>query len=209
MQGPRTSIAGLMALIALLGVTFSALHAVTEFSASAVLTLTPAASGAALLGRLSTRSTDKEATWTDYLVFGTGYLAMCVGPRCDEHLMPNLVTTQLIDERYSNMEYAPKHAGERVWTSDGTGLNFAAGEVFSDVNAQTVSFDDVHAASGATFRYAAAQIRPISPNGYRRLWNSALSVWLGLPGMGFARYVFLSGQDRSVRRRGMPSVPPT
>jgi hypothetical protein len=35
---------------------------------------------------LSTRGTDK-ATWTGYLVFRTGYLAMCVGPWCDEHVI--------------------------------------------------------------------------------------------------------------------------
>jgi hypothetical protein len=91
MRAPRISIAGLMAFIALLGVTFSALHTVTEFAASAMLTLALVASGGALLGRLSTRGTAKAA-WTGYLVFGTGYLAMCVGPWCDEHVMPNLVT---------------------------------------------------------------------------------------------------------------------
>src|SRR4051812_28823571 len=120
MRAPRISIAGLMALIALLGVTFSALHAVTEFWASAMLTLALAASAVALLGRLSARGTDK-VTWTGYLIFGTGYLAICVGPWCDEHVMPNLVTTPFIDERYSKLEYTPRHAGERVWTTDRTG----------------------------------------------------------------------------------------
>jgi hypothetical protein len=59
MRVPRFSIAALMAFIALCGVTFSTLHAVTEFSASAMLTLAIAVSGGALLGRLCTRGTAK------------------------------------------------------------------------------------------------------------------------------------------------------
>ncbi len=195
-----------MALIALLGFTFAALHAGTEFSASAMLTLALAASGVALLGRLSTRGADKT-TWTGYLVFGTGYLAMCVGPWCDEHLMPNLMTTPLIDEQYSRMEYSPKRAGERVWTSDGLGQEFAAGEVFGKVNAQSVSFD-VYNDRGTTGHYSAAQIRCLSPSSYRRLWHSALSVWLGLLGMGLARYLFGSRQDTSAGGQGMASAHP-
>ncbi len=206
MRGPRISIAALMALIALLGVTFATLHAASEFSASAMLTLALAASGVALLGRLSTRGADKT-TWTRYLVFGTGYLAICVGPWCDEHLMPSLVTTPFIDERYSNMEYTPRHAGERVWTLDRTDRRYEEGEVFGDVDAKTVHFDVAHARTRTSSRYTASQIRPISPSRYRRLWHSALSVWLGLLGLGLARYLFGSRQDRSDRGRGTPSAP--
>jgi hypothetical protein len=206
MRAPRFSIAGLMASIALLGVTLAALRTVTEFSASAMLTLALAASGVALLGRLSTRSTDK-ATWTGYLVFGAGYLAMCVGPWCDEHVMPNLVTTPFIDEQFSRMEYTPRHAGERVWTSDGTGRQYAGGHVFGDVNAQTTRFDVAHD-RGTTSRYSSAQLRPINPDSYRRLCHSALSLWLGLFGMVVARYLFGSRQDRSIRGRGVASAPP-
>jgi hypothetical protein len=100
MRTPRTSIAGLMAYIALLGVTFSALHGGTEFWASVLLTLALATSGCALLGRLYARDIDK-ATWDGFLIFGTGYLAISVGPWCDEHIMPNLVATSFIDEQYS------------------------------------------------------------------------------------------------------------
>ncbi len=205
MRGPRISIAGLMALIALLGVTFSALHAVTEFSSSAMLTLALAASGVALLGWLCTRGTDK-ATWTGYLVFGTGYLAMCVGPWFDEHLMPNLVTTQFIDEQYSKLEFTPTHGGERVWTYLGTRHEYAAGEVFGKVNAQSVNFDVYHD-RGTTGRYTTSQLRSIGPSSYRRLWHSAVSVWLGLLGMGLARYLFGSRQDRLVRESGIASAP--
>src|SRR5579871_3537455 len=106
MSAPRISIAGLMAFIALLGVTLSALHAATEFWASVLLTLALAASGLALLGRLSTRGTN-GATWTGYLIFGTGYLAICVGPWCDVNLMPHLVATPFIDEQYFQMQYTP------------------------------------------------------------------------------------------------------
>ena len=118
MRAPRISIAGLMAFIALLGVTFAALHSGTELWASAMLTLALAASGVALFGRVSTRGTEK-LTWSSYLIFGTGYLANCVGPGCDKHIMPNLVTIPFIDEQYSRMKYTPTHAGERVWTTSG------------------------------------------------------------------------------------------
>jgi hypothetical protein len=203
---PRISIAGLMALIALLGVTFAAPHAGTEFSSIAMLTFALAASGVALLGRLCTRGTAR-VTWTGWLVFGTGYLAMCVGPWCDEHVMPYLLPTSLIDERYSNMEYTPKHAGERVWTIDRPDMRYEEGEVFGNLNANTIHFDVTHPRTRTTSRHTATEIRPISPGSYRRLWHSALSIWLGLLGMALARYLFGSRQDTSARARGTPSAP--
>ena len=205
MRSLRISIAGLMVSIALLGVTFSALHAGTEFWASVLLTLALAASGCALLGRLSARGIDR-ATWDGFLIFGTGYLAICVGPWCDEHIMPNLVTTPFIDEHYSRMQYAPARTGERVWTSDGTGREYARGTVFGDVDARDVSFDVVHD-RGTTSRYNSAQLRPIGPNGYRRLCHSALSLWVGLLGMLLARYFVGGRRDGSMRGRGEVSEP--
>ena len=123
--------------------------------------------------------------------------------------MPNLVPTPFIDEQYSKMEeYTPKHVGERVWTLDQNDRQYEEGKVFGEVNAQTVHFDVAHARTGTTSRYTASQIRPISPSSYRRLWHSALSIWLGLLGTGLARYLFGSRTDRSVRGQGMPSAPP-
>jgi len=92
----RFTIAGLLASVALLGVTFAALHAGTESWSSLMLTLALAAAGCALLGRLTACGADK-ATWDGFLIFGTGYLAICVGPWCDEHIIPNLVTTPFLD----------------------------------------------------------------------------------------------------------------
>jgi hypothetical protein len=207
MRAPRISIAGLMGFIALCGVTVAAVHAVTEFWASAMLTVALAGSGVALLGRLSTSGIDK-ATWTGFLIFGAGYLAMCVGPWCDEHIMPNLVTTAFIDEQFSKMEYTPRRAGERVWTSDSSGREYAGGIVFGEVGADTARFDVDHD-RGTTSRYSATQLRSISPDGYRRLCHSALSLWIGLFGMLVARYHFGSRQDRSVRGREVASVPPS
>jgi hypothetical protein len=206
MKSPRLTIAGLMSLIALLGLTFSAFHVVTQFSASAMLTLALAASGVALLGRLCTGGAGKAA-WTGYLVFGTGYLALCLGPWCDEHLMPHMVTTHFIDEQFSKMEYTPRHSGERVWTSDGRGREYSAGEVFGDVSAATPRFDVAHD-RGTTSRYSRVQLRPISPDGYRRLWHSALSIWLGLFGMVLAYYLFGNRQDRPTPGHEAPSARP-
>jgi hypothetical protein len=205
MRSPRISIAGLMASIALLGATFSALHARTEFWASVLLTLAIAASGCALLGRLSACGID-QATWNGFLIFGTGYLAICVGPWCDEHIMPNLVTTPFIDEQYSKMQYAPALTGERVWTSDGTGREYAGGRVFGDVDAETTSFDVAHD-RGTTSRYYSAQLRPISPDSYRRLCHSAVSLWVGLLGALLARYFVGGRRDGSTRGRGEASGP--
>jgi hypothetical protein len=171
-----------------------------------MLTLALAASGVALLGRLSTRGKAK-VTWTGYLVFGTGYLSICVGPWCDEHVMPNLLTTTFIEERYAKIEYAPRYAGEHVWIQNGTSHDYTTGEVFGDVNAQTVTFQVAHAGE-PTYRYSAFQIRPISPSTHRRLWHSALSVWLGVLGMGLARYLFVNRQDRAVRGQGIAPAPP-
>jgi hypothetical protein len=207
MRAPRFSIAGFMALIALFGVTFAALTAVTEFTAGAMMTLALAASGYALLGRLTARGIDKVA-WTGYLVFGTGYLVMCVAPTCDEHVMPHLVTTLLIDEQYSKMEYAPRQAGERVWTADRSGRNFLGGEVFGSVGPNTARFD-VDLDNGTTSRFNSTQLRPISPSGCRRLGHSVVSIWLGLFGMFLARYRFADRQDRSISGRESSPAPPT
>lgn len=206
MRGPRISIAGLMAFIALLGVSFSALHAATEFSAGAMLTLALAASGGALLGRLCTRGADKAA-WTGYLVFGGGYLAMCVGPWCDEHIMPNLVTTPFIDEQFSRLEYTPRRAGERVWILIPSSREYRGGEVFGHVGTETSRFDVVHD-NRTTSRYSSSQLRPVSPNSYRRLWHSALSIWLGLFGVVVARHLAGRRQERSIRGLEVASVPP-
>ena len=181
MRAPRISIAGLMAFIVLLGITLAALRAGTRSWARAMLTLAIASAGVALLGRLHTRGPAKAA-WTGYLIFGIGYLVLCVGPWCEEHIMPDLLPTPLIDERYSRIKYFPAHNGERVWIADGS-----AGEVVGDVGPRDVSFD-VGRTGGYHGLYNAPQLRGISPNGYRRLWHSTLSLWVGLLGAFLARY---------------------
>jgi hypothetical protein len=186
MRAPRISIAGLMALIILLGVTLAALRAGTRFWARAMLTLAIASAGVALLGRRHTGGPAKAA-WTGYLVFGTGYLVLCIGPWCEEHIMPDLLSTPLIDAQYSRMEYSPAHRGERVWIADGSGRQFFGGWVVGDVGPRDVSFDVDRDGAGTTL-YNAPQLRGISQNGYRRLWHSTLSVWLGLLGALLARY---------------------
>jgi hypothetical protein len=186
MRAPRISIAGLMAFIVLLGVTLAALRAGTRFWSRAMLTLAIASAGVALLGRLHTRSPAKAA-WTGYLVFGTGYLVLCIGPWCEEHIMPDLLPTPLIDELYSRMAYSPAHGEERVWMAHGFPGQFIGGWVVGDVGPRDVRFD-VARDSGGTYPYNAPQLRAISPNGYRRLWHSTLSLWVGLLGALLARY---------------------
>jgi hypothetical protein len=186
MRAPRISIAGLMAFIVLLGVTLAALSAGTRFWAHAMLTLAIASAGVALLGRLHTRGPAKAA-WTGYLVFGTGYLVLCIGPWCEAHIMPDLLPTPLIDELYSRMAYSPAHDGESVWIADGSRGEFIVGRVVGDVGPRDVRFDVAHD-NGRTYLYNAPQLRGISPNGYRRLWHSTLSLWVGLLGAFLARY---------------------
>jgi hypothetical protein len=192
-----------MAFIVFLGVTLAALRSETEFWARAMLTLAIASAGVALLGCLHTRGLEKAA-WTGYLVFGTGYLVLCVGPWCDEHIMPHLVTTPPIDKRYSRMRYSPANGGELVWASDAFGREFTAGTVFGDVGPRDVRFE-VADDRGGTNLYNASQLRAISPNGYRRLCHSTLSLWLGLLGALVARS--FSGQRRDQPIRGAACGP--
>jgi hypothetical protein len=203
MRLPRITIAGLMAFIALVGISFSTLLVETESWARMMLTLALVSSGVALLGRLLTRGTAK-AGWTGYLVFGAGYLTLCIGPWCDEHIMPNLATTPFIDERYSTRQYTPTLDGERVWTCDGPGRGFSGGTVFGPVGPEIVSFDVAHD-RGTTSRYNPTQLRAISPDGHRRLCHSTISFWTGLLGMLLARYFV--GRHREEPIRGAASEP--
>jgi hypothetical protein len=177
MRAPRISIAGLMAFIVLLGVTFAALRAGTQFWARAMLTVAIASAGVALLGRLHTRG-PARAAWTGYLVFGTGYAVLCIGPWCEEHIMPDLVPTPLFDDLYSRMAYSPAHGTERVWIADGSGGQFIGGRVDGDVGPRDVSFEVV------------------SDRGETS--HATLSLWVGLLGAFLAR-------DFHRRRHNWPS----
>ncbi len=204
MRRPRISIAGLMVFVVFLGITFAALRTDTESWSRVMLSLAIASNGVALIGRLSTRSPN-ELAWTGYLIFGAGYLVLCIGPWCDEHIMPHLVTTPLIDDHYTKLQYTPTHAGERVWTTDGPGRGFAGGETFGDIGAETASFNVAHD-RGTTSRYNATQLRAISPDGYRRLCHSTISFWTGLLGALLARCLRGINHDNSMRRAASGSA---
>jgi hypothetical protein len=64
--------------------------------------------------------------------------------------------------------------------------------VFGEVDEGTARFDVEHD-RGTTSKYSPKQLRAISPDGYRRLWHSALALWLGLLGALLAR-CFVGGR---------------
>src|SRR5947209_608989 len=116
----RFSIAGLMAGVLFVAVSIASLREATELWARTMFTLAIAACGVALLGLLFRRGISR-AGWTGFFVFGAGYLTLGFAPGCDTHIMPRLVTTALIDDRYMKLDYSPSQVGERVWAADRIG----------------------------------------------------------------------------------------
>jgi hypothetical protein len=189
MRAPRITIAAFMAFVMFLGVSFAALRAPTPLWSSAMFTLAVATSGVALLGLICRRGRART-TWAGYFVFGTGYLTLCAGPWCDDHIMPYLLTTRFSDFRYRYMEHTPTEDGEQVWATYPYGQEFAEGRIFGDLNGS-----DFHVSlSGrGTSRFVSSQLRAISQDGFRRLCHSIAAVLIGLVGMVLARY--FAGED--------------
>jgi hypothetical protein len=96
MRLPRTTIAALMGLIALLAIAFAALvHPTPLWAAvcfSGMLLALTFASLAAIFSRGGRR-----AYWTGFLVGGSSYLVLQYGPLCVEHVGPHTLPTAMLD----------------------------------------------------------------------------------------------------------------
>src|SRR5262245_2703071 len=106
MRSFRVSVARLMAFISFLGIAFASLHEATVGWWRWMFRAALAAYGVSLLGLRFRRGTARAA-WAGFLVFGAGSLAICHGPWSEDHVMPVLMTTALIDEGYGQGEYVP------------------------------------------------------------------------------------------------------
>ncbi len=196
MRLPRFSIAGFMAFVVFLGVTFAGmLRPATPAASEAMFTLAIATGGAALMGAMFTRGAAK-VSWVGYLVFGSGFLFLCAGPWCEQHVMPFLAISPLIDERYAKMEYTPKKVGETVWVQDAS-LRFSSkGRVFGEIDQEYPVFN-VERENGGTSHYEPDQLRALSPDSFRRLCHSTISLWTGFLGALISRLFFGRGNDQS------------
>ena len=168
--------------------TCTAFRVETEFWLGVMLTVALAAAGVALMGQFVARVPARLAS-TGYLIFGAGYLAICIGPGWDEHIMPNLVTTHFIDAHHANIQYCPSQTGERVWTWGSSNPEYASGRVKGDVTERDVRFDVVHD-NGWSTSYNSTQLRALSLASERRLWHATISLWTGFVGGPSARACF-------------------
>jgi uncharacterized integral membrane protein len=192
----RISIAGLLFLILFLAVAFASLHEATDAWAKAMFTLAIALYGVVLLGLLFRRGVER-ATWTGSFLFGAGYLGLCYGPGCHTLVMPRLLTTALIDDRYQDMDYSPKQVDEKVWAETESG-QFLEGRVF-DISAGPGNRYHIETVLGTTARYGATKLRAISLDAYRQLCHADLSLLLAFIG-GIVARSFATRDDRTLSR---------
>jgi hypothetical protein len=187
----RISLSALMAFILIVALVLASLRSPTDLLAKVVFTLAIAAFGVALLGMLLSRGA-LRATWVGLFVFGAGYLALCFGPFCDTHINPRLVTTAVIEDRYRRSEYIPKRVGEKVWVFNEE--NVKGGDVGRVVNVppspdgepvKTVKWDYINIANdrnSGVFPCSPTRLRTLSPDAYRQLCQSDLSLLFGFIG---------------------------
>lgn len=178
---PRISIAGLMTLILLCGVAFAGLRGESESWTRGMLTLALAVFGVAFLGLLFGRGPVRVACG-GYFAFGAGYLVLCIGPWSDVHIMPHLLTTTWIDDRYFGLEYSPRRAGEMVWVLIQDRREYEQGRTYGDIDASTARFGVSFITRGASGFYFAPDLRGLGPDSYRRLCHSAIALLIGIPG---------------------------
>ncbi len=102
----RPTIAGLMAGVLFCGVGIAALRGASPLWDSAVLSLTLAVLGLAILGALFLRG-ESRAFWGGFAIFGGGYLALTSGPWFAENVGPRLVTTEALGFLHDTLHPQP------------------------------------------------------------------------------------------------------
>ncbi|QDV38028.1 hypothetical protein [Tautonia plasticadhaerens] len=94
---PRFSIAGLIAVVAVVALVLAAMLGNPGQRASAAVSATLAALLSATVGACVARD---RAVWLGASVFGWGYFVVALGPWTQEDLKPHLVTSGLIADAY-------------------------------------------------------------------------------------------------------------
>jgi hypothetical protein len=202
MRRYRVSIAGLMAFVLFAALAFASLHEATDQWARGMFTLAVAACGVALLGTLFRRGAAR-APWAGFLIFGAGYLTLTTGPWLGDLIGPRLLTTDLFDDLYRRLAYAPRATGEFVLAQDSNSGTFHGGTVTRiDPITPRTSYE-VTTGSGPAWYYD-AHLRRISLDEYRQLGHSVLSLLFAFVGAGIAWWFATGGEgpDRARPARG-------
>jgi hypothetical protein len=112
---PRSSIARLVALVALCGVAFAALRSPSQLWASALFALALGSLPVALIHVLYLRGR-RRAFWAGFLICGSAYFAASLGPWFRDEFGPRMVTTALLDLLYVQVS-PPATAPNNGWTA--------------------------------------------------------------------------------------------
>jgi hypothetical protein len=120
MARPRFSIAGLMVVVLVVGVSVAALRSASGVWAALLFTLTLAVLAVAPLGVVYRRARSR-AFWLGFGLFGWGYLALCYGPAIGEATRPNLATTALLDDLRGRIGPAQP---QMQWATTGSSIVF-------------------------------------------------------------------------------------
>lgn len=99
MRRPRISLAGLMALVVVVGVGIAALRAASETWAGIMLLLTLGLLGVSVLGVMYRREA-RRAWWVGFALFGWGYAALTLAPWSKPESLPTRI---LLDSLYARM----------------------------------------------------------------------------------------------------------
>ena len=95
MTKPRFTIAGLIVFIGAIALIFAAMRSptllISQVAITASLTVLLASIVAAVVSR-------PRAFWIGFAIFGWAYLLLSLGPWCDEHVRPWLLSTRFLDE---------------------------------------------------------------------------------------------------------------
>src|SRR5438477_4086400 len=91
---PQFPIAWLLAAIGFCGVAFAALRYATDWWASIVFTMTLIGLAFSALYAVYRRG-PRQAFWSAFVAFGSGYMLLVFGPWCEISIRPRLLTTKL------------------------------------------------------------------------------------------------------------------